>query len=110
MWFSADQIATTELEDVRKESRSWIAKEIGLGMVEYMNDHNITECSCTAGDLKKMLFANNSAVGISDIRKSLKDDLGLEPSKKTIRYHFPIDQIAISKPGKPYLLKTSDFE
>lgn len=110
MWFSADLIATKELEDVRKESRSWITKEIAEGIIDHLNNNSVTECFCTAGDLKKMLFANNSAVGISDIRKSLKDDLGLEPSKKTIRYHFPIDQIAISKPGKPYLLKTSDFE
>lgn len=110
MHFAPELLETEQLKAVRKESKSWIAKEIKEGLISYMTDNELTECQCTTKDLKNFLFDRDNRIGLSDIRKSIFDDMGLEPSKNTVRYRFPDTANISSNVGKPYLFYLKDLE
>lgn len=110
MHFAPELLETDELKAVRQESKGWIVKEIKEGLTGYMLDNEIAECQCTTKDIKNFLFDRDNRIGLSDIRKSIFDDLGLEPSKNTIRYRFPDTSNISSKVGKPYLFYLKDLE
>jgi hypothetical protein len=110
MHFSPELLVTDELKAVKKESRSWLSKEIIEVLTDYMNEKNLTECYCTAQDLKNEFFKTDNRIGRSDIREVIRDDMQMIPTKKTTRYSFPSGGSIDSKIGKPYIFYLKDLE
>ncbi|MBI9057774.1 MAG: hypothetical protein JEZ01_08360 [Labilibaculum sp.] len=105
MWFTPDQIATKDLLEVQKNSKSWLCKEIEENVMELLE--TVNEVQASPKDLKTFFFNSDNRIGISNIKKVLIDELGLKVSKAT-RYTFPFG--ASNKTGRPYLFTKETFE
>ena len=110
MHFAPELLETDELKAVKQESKSWLYKELVEVLTNYMAEKNLTECQCTAADLKKEFFKNDNKIGLSDIRRTLNDEMGLKPTKTATRYRFPDGSTIGSKIGKPYIFYLKDLE
>jgi hypothetical protein len=110
MHFAPELIETDELKAVKKESKSWLCKEIVEALTDYMNTNNLTECQCTARDIKNQFFLSDNRQGANDIRRVIRDELGMMPPKITTRYRFPCLSAIDSKVGKPYIFYLKDLE
>lgn len=110
MHFAPELLGTEELKAVRQESKSWLYKELVEVLTNYMNDKNLTQCQCTAADLKSGCFKNNNRIGVSDIRQTIRDEMGLNPTKTATRYRCLDGATIGSKVGKPYIFYLKDLE
>lgn len=110
MHFAPELLITEELTALKAESKSWLYKEIREALANYMAEKNLTECQCTANDIKKEFFNNNNRIGLSDISKTLKDEMGMKPTKTATRYRFPDGVTIGSIVGKPYIFNLQDLE
>lgn len=86
MVFTADEIKTEALIDVKQESRSELHKDI-LGHVdEYFVSHpEAKELHLTVGDIRSLFFRGNNRYGVHYIGEVLRGEMGLEP--RIMDYH-----------------------
>ncbi|MFY9151682.1 MAG: BT4734/BF3469 family protein [Prolixibacteraceae bacterium] len=110
MHFRPELLETAELKAVKQESKSWLFKELVEVLTNYMNEKNLTECQCTANEIKKEFFKTDNRIGVSDIRRTIRDEMGLNPTKIATRYRFPEGAAIGSNVGKPYIFYISDLE
>ncbi len=110
MHFEPGLLETEELKAVKAESKSWLFKELKEALTSYMVEKNLTECQCTANDIKKQFFNNNNRIGLSDIRRTIRDEMGLKPTAIPSRYRFPDGSQIVSIVGRPYIFYLKDIE
>jgi hypothetical protein len=110
MVFTADQLKNDQLDDIQKESWSWLRKEIYLQIDQFFID-NISkdEVKCTINDLKKQFFDRNNDVSTSYLLKVLRDEMKLEMSKPE-RYTPFNEDPNTKKVGRVFTFKRTDFE
>jgi len=81
MVFTEDEIQTNALDNVKKESKTGLTKDLLYYIEDLFMNNNITEFEATPIDIKKRWFLNDSKVTINYIRKILKDELKINPSE-----------------------------
>lgn len=108
MVFTEDEIQTNALENVKKESKSGLCKEIEYLLEHFFHNSNINEFEATAGDIKNKWFQNNNNFQISYIRKVLKEEMKLEPQK--VKKYLPFNDHSPTNnmiTGAPFLFKST---
>jgi len=101
--FTAEEINTTALETVKKESKPALQKEIEMYLQEFcMNETHEKKLYFTATDIKKIWFERNNNFNAPYISKILSKNMKLERQEKPSRYHPTFDQ----KPTKTGLFFT----
>lgn len=110
MVFTPDELRNDQLEDIQKESWSWLRKEIYINMQSFFDENNhINEAKFTVLDLKNRFFSHNNQVSVAYLQKVLRDEMLLK-QEKTQRY-LPFDaQDAQKRVGRAYSVKRIDFE
>jgi hypothetical protein len=81
MVFTEDEIKTNALDNVKKESKTGLTKDLLYYIEDLFMNNNITEFEATAIDIKKRWFINDNKISINYIRKILKDELKINPSE-----------------------------
>ena len=82
MAFSPEEIYTSQLDLVKKESMSWLYKELCEKLQSYYdNNQGLDEIEFTAADIKTMWFENNYRAETNYIRRVLKQEFGLTTSE-----------------------------
>ena len=81
MVFTEDEIQTNALDNVKKESKTGLTKDLLYYIEDLFMNNNITEFEATPIDIKKRWFLNDSKVTINYIRRILKDELKINPSE-----------------------------
>ena len=102
MVFTKEEINTTELANVKEESKVWLAKELEILIDDFFANHQNQEFEATAKDIKEKWFAHNHQVSISYIRKILKHEMKMvaqEPKSYDPLLSGSMDK----KMGRPYL-------
>lgn len=114
MAFTAEELYNDELQLVKKESRSWLCKDMEIMVRDLFDEFDrIDEFEATPKDIFEQWFHSNGRVNLSYIAKVLKDEIELEPSEKSKRY-LPFEgvymgQNEIKKVGSPYKFKREDW-
>jgi hypothetical protein len=81
MIFAPDELMNDALKEVMNESKSSLCKELEMRLEEFfLKDVGLKELKATPSDIKSNWFANDSRITMSYIRKTLKEEMGLEPS------------------------------
>ena len=116
MVFTMDEIKTEHLEHIKKESRSSLYKELEILIEDFFNSTGKNEFFATATDIKNEWFKNNNQIGISYIRKVIKEELKLQPEKLQKYYSFG-DITVKMETGTPFKfiniyekIQNNDFE
>tara|TARA_R110000822_G_scaffold185215_1_gene324399 strand:- start:136 stop:1728 length:1593 start_codon:yes stop_codon:yes gene_type:complete len=97
--FTAEEINTSALEVVKKESKPALQKEIEMYLQEFcMNETNEPELYFTATDVKRVWFERNNNFNAPYISKILSSNMRLDRKEKPERY-VPSFGEKISKTG-----------
>lgn len=102
MYFTAEQIQTAALRDLKNESQSGLYKEIEILIEDFYNNSPLPEFKATAKDIKEYWFARDNKISIAYIRKVLTDEVGMVHSNKSIRYHPLGDTTKPTVVGLPF--------
>jgi len=87
MVFTEDEIDTELLGHVKDESKSWLYKEIKEELEDFFNDwEKVDTIDFTPSDMKRKFFNDNHKVEINFLRRVLKNEFGMLPTKGTMRY------------------------
>lgn len=81
MVFTEDEIKTSALENVKKESKTGLTKDLLYYIDDLFINNNIKEFDASAIDIKKRWFQNDNKISITYIRKVLKDEFKMNPSE-----------------------------
>lgn len=115
MVFTADELNTEALFNVKEESRSQLFKEIEIFVETFFNNHpDITQFHASLIDIKEEWFRTNNQISAAYIRKVLQDEAGMRPksshSGKCIKYYRFADESnpLAYKTGFPYLFIRQD--
>lgn len=112
MVFTAEEIENENLDKVKRESWSWVRKEINILVGDYFASHEaIDYFEAAAVDIKQKFFSSNNNVTSSYIHKVLKEEMQMTPSDKIMRYVSisPMTSIDGTKTGKPFRFNREDF-
>ena len=109
--FTPEELSNESLDHVKKESKSWLYKDIKELVTElfYNHESNVDAVMATPADIKNKWFANNSKVDINYIRHVLKNDFHMEPSDKVIRYTPFSIGFMDAKVGRPFTFTRDMF-
>lgn len=108
MVFTPDELQNDSLAKVKKESKTWLYKELQSIFEDFF--YNLTTKDliyATPKELKERFFPNNSQVSTSFIKDVLIDEYGFEKSEKIISYK-PLDN-EFFKTGTPFFIKKTAF-
>lgn len=102
MVFTAEQIKTNSLNEVKEESKSSIRKDLEYLIDDlFCNNDSIDEFFATPKDIKDKWFSKNNNISISYISKILREEMKLIP-ENMMRYNS-FAEIELNKiTGKPY--------
>lgn len=111
MVFTIDEINTTELNDIKEESKSGLHKELELILEDFfINNPGIKSFKATAKCIKDRWFERNNQYSIAYIRKVIKEEMKLQ-QLKTCRF-FPFEDrsnLIIDKVGIPFEFIAANF-
>lgn len=110
MVFTAEELKNEQLEDIQKESWSWLRKEFFMEMEQFFNQNDgLFEVKATANDLKKHFFSHNHQVTNAYLFKILRDEMLLKQEK--LQRYKPLDSNSPTPSrGRPFTFKRSDFQ
>ena len=110
MVFTAEELKNEQLEDIQKESWSWLRKEFFMEMEQFFNQNDsLFEVKATANDLKKHFFQHNHQVTNAYLFKILRDEMLLKQEK--LQRYKPLDSDSPTPSrGRPFTFKRSDFQ
>lgn len=108
MVFTAEELQTVALDNIKEESRSGLHKELQILIEDYfLNSTNDDEFEATAIDIKREFFQFDKDKSSGYIFKVLQNELKLPYNGETKRYnHFKSGD---SKTGKIFTFKRSHF-
>jgi hypothetical protein len=115
MVFTPEEIYNADLLQVKKQSRSWMHKEILLLLREFfhMSEYEtLDEIQISTTDIKKAWFPNNHSATTSYIRQVIEDEMGMTKTDKVVRYtNYLIGETiqGRQKTGTPYTFKRAVF-
>jgi hypothetical protein len=109
MVFTADEIKTNSLKDVKDESKSMVRKDIEYLIDDMFNNRELTEIELTPKDIKDLWFSKNSNISISYIAKVLREEMKLKPQNMKRYKKFWENEIT-ELIGKPYLFTKNSEE
>jgi len=107
MFFTPEELETDALKEVKKESRSWLHKDIEMTLDEFcMNNDNVEKIYFIASDIKERWFQHNHQVTKNYINRVLRFEMELEKLEQC-RY-VPLETNGSSvysetKNGRPYV-------
>ena len=108
MVFTADQIDNNYLESVKKESHTWLYKDLHDIFEDMFNNKVFSGVLYTTPkELKDNFFHNNSQVSASFIKDVLIDEFKFKKAETNIRYK-PLDAFN-TKTGQPIFILRSDI-
>lgn len=112
MVFSQENLVTDALETVKKESRSWLHKEI-IALTEEHFDANmgIKKIEFTAKDLKDKWFSRNNNAEVSYINFVIKNEMNLKRQK--MKRYVPLKEenvLGKKKSGTPYYIENENYD
>jgi hypothetical protein len=108
MVFTAEEIQTVALDNIKEESRSGLHKELQMLIEDYfLNSTKDEEFQATAMDIKKEFFQFDKDKSSAYIFKVLMNELKLEYSGQSIRYNY--FKNGDSKTGRVFKFKRSYF-
>jgi len=109
MVFTADQLKNDQLESIKKESFSWLRKELYLILEDFFNvNDGMDEAKATASDIKKVWFERNNQVNSSYILKVLREEMGLkqgELQRYSVLSNDPVSKVR----GRPFTFQRADY-
>lgn len=116
MVFTKDEIRTEFLEDVVKESKPGLQKDLEMLIGDFFKERAIASFCATPKQIKEKWFAHNNSTSLHYIAKILKDHMKINPADKVTRF-VPFEEeknTLYSDPndkhvGLPYTFKISDF-
>lgn len=100
--FTEDQTATKELIDVKKESQSWMAKELLMQITDFFNNSNDDEFYAAAIDIKNEWFAHDNQVKASYISKVLKNEMDYVVEKNQRYIPFNKQEMGKERVSTPF--------
>jgi len=103
MVLTSDQIKNQWLEDVKKESRSWLHKELMILFKEYLEESGKPYFYMTATQIKNEWFANNNQVLRAYIFQVLRKEMNLI-SQPYARYPEQLCYKDMSIRGAPFMI------
>lgn len=96
MVFTKEQIQTTELEAIKEESKSTLAKDIELKVNDiFLQNGKLTDFKVSSTDIKEKWFHSNNQISLSYIRKVLKEEMKMKLSDHPERY-YPFGEVQIN--------------
>jgi len=106
--FTGKELVNQALYNVVLESRSSLAKDLEIEIVDFFNNNELKFFYATAKDIKNKFFEYDNRIGSGYIPYVLKIDFNMQPEK--LQRYFPFNENMInSKVGTPYCFKRSDF-
>lgn len=81
MVFTESEIKTTALDNVKKESKTGLTKDLLYYIDDFFINNSVSEFEATAIDIKNRWFLHDRNISITYIRKVLKEELKLNPSE-----------------------------
>lgn len=86
MVFTPEEIRNDSLDEVKKESKPTLFKEIMLNIIDHFDKHDCAEIYMTLSDIKTMWFNNNHNYSKSYIKTILVDHYNMPANPENIRY------------------------
>lgn len=109
--FTPDELINDSLQNVKKESKSTLYKEIKEYFTDLFNNIDQDIIYATPIDIKEKWFDKNHKASVSYIRSVLKEEFHMTPEPN--QRYVPMGKIAefnpITKTGTPYLFKREDY-
>ena len=110
MVFTMDEIQTTELTDVKEESKSGLRKEIEINLENFfLSNPEIDEFEATIKDIKQKWFPRDNNIGMAYIRKVIRDEMKMTSLHVKKYYPFKNADPGSLETGKPFLFKNPYF-
>jgi hypothetical protein len=82
MIFAPDELMNDALKEVMNESKSSLCKELEMRLEEFfLKDKSLDHICATPIDIKQVWYSTDSKITLSYIRKTLRDEMGLEASE-----------------------------
>lgn len=107
MVFTKQEIGTTALDNVKKESKSGLYKELEILIEEYFNEKPNESFKASPSDIKEHWYKHDQKINVPYIKKVLQDEMGLKQLDKC-RY-MPFNDITFkSKVSTPFEIKRKD--
>ena len=110
---SPKDIETDILINVKKESKTWLYKELYERFIDFFVENSgEKELYFTPLNIKDLWYSKDSKVNLPFIRNVIKTEFELETSDKSIRYTpmTDLDNPFIKKIGRPFTLPITYFE
>lgn len=107
MVFTQDEIQTSHLEVIKKESHSSVRKELEIYINDLFNNGGFDEFEATAKDIKEKWFSHNNQVSINYLSKVIREEMKLVPQKMKRYVDFGVEN-PIKKNGTPFLFKNEN--
>ena len=108
--FTLEEISTSALDTVKKESKPELQKEIEMLLEDFcMNNENEKEILFTASDIKDVWFLNNNKYSRNYISKVIRTNMRLKQSEKAVRY-LPTISGGSQKIGRIFTWKNIHYE
>jgi len=106
--FTPDELENDQLTQVKRESKSWLYKEIvELVCQFFLDNQGMTEFDAVPRDLKLKFFNANNRVEIAYIRSVLKNEFNMQPEKN--QRYVPFGIGFETSTGTPYRFYRRDF-
>jgi len=102
MVFAEEEIQTSILHDVKKESQTWLFKDLQDRFIDSFNNSGADYIEFTPSDIKDKYFANATNVSIGFIRQVLKNEFKLSTLKNRKYHPFTIDNIHETRTGSAF--------
>jgi hypothetical protein len=106
--FTGKELVNQALYNVVLESRSSLAKDLEVEIIEFFNNNELEFFYATAKDIKTRFFANDNRVGLGYIHYVLRSEFNMQTEE--IQRYYPFNEPMInSKVGTPYRFVRIDF-
>jgi len=108
MVFTVEELSNGSLDKVKKESRSWLVKELTEYLIDLFGNSQSyeNEMYASSRDIKEKWFSHNNQVNIYYISQVLSQEMNIEQSKQRRYRPFFTEN---EKNSKPFLFIVSDF-
>lgn len=103
MVFTQEQISTSQLTEVKEESKSWLLKEIEILVEAFFDNHDQPSFLASAIDIKKKWFPRDHNASHAYILKVLTQEMKLKTEKNQRYWPFG-EMLELTQPvGRPFL-------
>ena len=107
--FTTEELNNASLKAVKKESKSWLFKELCEEFEDHFINFPFEWTYCTPIDIKDKWFPNNHQVTVTYIRQVLKNEFKIEAPAGVISYSpFNQDDL-LKRVGRAYMVKRDMF-